>query len=248
MRCCSITAKTVPPRPMAARAAPTISTLPVRGAGPSANLPVRTRVTASGTRLTANTQRQPKPSTSNPPSSGPITKAVPVHAVQIPMARDCAGPTNLAFSIASELGTRKAAPTPCTQRAAINTAPVGAAAHSSEAKPNATSPARSTLNRPKVSEIAPATRISAPSVSRYPSTTHCWVTSPPPRSAWMAGSARLTTEPSRKATKDASTAAATSRRSSRTATSRQSAAGAAPVSWLSACAAWIARWATRIAK
>src|ERR1700712_4928621 len=55
--------------------------------------------------------------------------------------------------------------------------------------------------------------MSAPRVSRYPSTTHCCNARPPPRSATIAGSARFTTEPSRNATNDARTATATSERS-----------------------------------
>src|SRR5215467_3300892 len=50
-----------------------------------------------------------------------------------------------------------------------------------------------------MSPSEPPTRMSDPSVSRYASTTHCCVASPPPRSAWIDGSATLTTEPSMKA-------------------------------------------------
>ena len=46
--------------------------------------------------------------------------------------------------IASELGTRNAAPTPCRQRAATSTQPLGATAHSSDATAKTTSPTRST--------------------------------------------------------------------------------------------------------
>ncbi len=47
---------------------------------------------------------------------------------------------NRALIIANELGTRKAAPTPCRQRAATSTQPLGAAAHSSDATAKTTSP------------------------------------------------------------------------------------------------------------
>src|ERR1700752_4438121 len=116
---------------------------------------------------------------------------------------------------------------PCTQRAAISTQPLGASAHSTEATPNTTTPIRSTDSRPNWSEIAPATRISAPSVSRYPSTTHCCRARPPPNSLPIAGSARLTTDPARKATNEANTATATSGRSVSSARRRR---------WLSASA------------
>jgi hypothetical protein len=50
--------------------------------------------------------------------------------------------------IASELGTRNAAPTPCRQRAATSTQPLGATAHSTDATPNTTTPIRSTESLP----------------------------------------------------------------------------------------------------
>ena len=103
---------------------------------------------ASGTMFTPKIHRQFSASTSTPPSSGPTTKAVPVHAVQVPMARACAAPVNRALSIASELGTRNAAPAPCRQRAATSTQPLGASAHSSEDSAKTTSPIRNIDNRP----------------------------------------------------------------------------------------------------
>ena len=116
--------------------------------------------------LTPKIHRQFSASTRIPPSSGPITKAVPVQAVQVPIALACWAPENRALIIASELGTRNAAPTPCRQRAAISTQPLGANAHNSDETAKTTSPVLSTTKRPKASEIAPATRISAPRASR----------------------------------------------------------------------------------
>ncbi len=109
---------------------------------------VRNSVTASGTRFTPKIHRQFSASTSTPPSSGPITNAVPVHAVQVPMARACAAPENRELISARELGTRNAAPTPCRHRAATSTQPVGANAHSSEETANTTVPIRSTASLP----------------------------------------------------------------------------------------------------
>ena len=109
---------------------------------------VRYSVTASGTMLTPKIHRQPTASTRTPPSSGPITNAVPVHAVHVPIARDCAAPENRALIIASELGTRNAAPTPCRHRAATSTQPLGANAHSSDDTAKTTMPIRSTDSRP----------------------------------------------------------------------------------------------------
>src|SRR3954470_8569998 len=109
---------------------------------------VKYSVTASGMTLTPKIQRQPTASTNTPPSSGPITNAVPVHAVQVPIARACSVPENRALIIASELGTRNAAPTPCRQRAATSIQPLGASAHITDAAPNIATPIRNTVSLP----------------------------------------------------------------------------------------------------
>ena len=116
---------------------------------------VRYSVTASGTTLIPNTHRQLSASTSSPPSGGPTTNAVPVHAVHVPIARGLPRAGEPGLIIASELGTRNAAPTPCRQRAATRTQPVGATAHNSDATAKITSPARSTLSLPNWSDTAP---------------------------------------------------------------------------------------------
>ncbi len=64
------------------------------------------------------------------------------------MARACSAPVNRELIIASELGTRKAAPMPCRHRAAISTQPVGASAQASDAKAKITNPIRSTRSLP----------------------------------------------------------------------------------------------------
>ena len=84
--------------------------------------------------------------------------------VQSAIERTGAPPTRA--EIANELGTRNAAPTPCRQRAATSTQPLGATAHNSDDTAKTTSPNLSTTSRPKASEIAPAMRMSAPRVSR----------------------------------------------------------------------------------
>ena len=156
-RCSSISANTAALSPTAHSVAPTKSiraqrfaTTPSRVASllPWAIFVVRYSVTASGTMLMPNTHRQLRASTSTPPSGGPTTNAVPVHAVHVPIARACAAPVNRALIIASELGTRKAAPTPCRHRAATSTHPFGATAHSTEATAKTASPARSTVSLP----------------------------------------------------------------------------------------------------
>ncbi len=82
---------------------------------------------------------------------------------------------------ARELGTRNAPAAPCAARATIRNSGSGARATATDATPNPMSPMRITSTRPNASLTEPATRISAPSVIRYESTTHCWVMSPPQR-------------------------------------------------------------------
>lgn len=95
-----------------------------------------------------------------------MRNAVPVHAVQVPMAAAWRRPVKRVLIMASELGTRNAAPTPCRQRAPTRIQPVGASAHNTDETAKTISPARSTASLPYRSDTAPATRISAPSASR----------------------------------------------------------------------------------
>lgn len=127
---------------------------------------MRYNVTASGTRFTPKIHRQFNASTRTPPSTGPMTNAVPVHAVQVPIARAWAAPENRALIMVSELGTRNAAPTPCSTRAATSTHPEGATAHSTDETAKINRPIRRTLLLPNWSDTAPATRIKAPSAKR----------------------------------------------------------------------------------
>ena len=95
----SIRANTGPARPSAQSTPPTRST---RARFAPVGCPARDRVgdepgrvtRANGT-LTRNTQRQDACSTSQPPASGPITKAMPVHAVHAPIAAPRASPVNV---------------------------------------------------------------------------------------------------------------------------------------------------------
>ncbi|OUE16126.1 hypothetical protein CMMCA002_08215 [Clavibacter michiganensis subsp. michiganensis] len=119
-----------------------------------------------GSTLIPNTSRQSSASTSTPPSTGPTSMAVPVHAVHEPMARACAGPRKACAMRASELGTSSAPAAPWAARAAMRITAVGAIAHTSDVTPKPTRPQRSTRTRPKASESEPARRISAPRVMR----------------------------------------------------------------------------------
>jgi hypothetical protein len=63
-------------------------------------------------------------------------------------------------------GTTSAAAIPCTARAAISRAMVGAAAQAREAAANRLTPIANTLRRPQRSPAEPPIRTSAPSSSR----------------------------------------------------------------------------------
>src|SRR5207253_5827986 len=143
-------------------------------------------------------ERQDATETSQPPTSGPITNEIPVHAVQVPIAAPRSSPAKFAVIVASAAGVRSAPETPCRPRATINPAPEVETAQRIDVTPKAVTPSAKMRLPPKRSPSEPPTRMSAPSVSRYASTTHCWRASPPPRSRWIAGRATLTTLPSTK--------------------------------------------------
>src|SRR5829696_4397513 len=132
--------------------------------------------------LAANTARQPKPSTSRPPISGPAANASPIVAPQAPIARRRAGPWNASARIASEAGNTTAAAMPWIRRAAISAPADGASAHSAEAALNRPRPPRNSFRRPKRSARLPAVSRNTASASAYPLSTH-W------RSAKLASSA-----------------------------------------------------------
>ena len=71
---------------------------------------------------------QSMPSTTAPPTSGPLATAMPVIALKIPIAAPRLG-GNAALSSARPSGRISAAPAPCSARAAISTPTFGASAH-----------------------------------------------------------------------------------------------------------------------
>ena len=143
-RGCSISANTGPARPSAASAAPLKSTRGRRsGAGRSSGRARRVRAivaTASG-RLMRNTQRHDAACTSTPPARGPITVAMPVHAVHEPIAAARSRSLKTATMIPIVLGTSTAPAMPCSARKPTSTPGSGAAAHISEVAPKAATPA-----------------------------------------------------------------------------------------------------------
>src|SRR5580704_7423904 len=73
---------------------------------------------------------------------------------------------------------------------------LGATAAANDATPKNETPSAKILRSPNRSPSEPPTRISEPSVNRYPLTTHCCAASPPPSARWIVGSATFTTVPS----------------------------------------------------
>ena len=140
--------------------------------------------------LTRNTERQPHVATNPPPSRGPAGNATLPTPAHTPIARACAaGSGNVRVMIASVPGSRSAAPTPCSTRAATSTPTVGASPHPADAAPNSASPARTTRRCPLASPSAPPTSSSAANASAYPFTTHCSPVTPTPRPAPIVGTA-----------------------------------------------------------
>ncbi len=122
-------------------------------------------IAASG-RFSRKIQRQPGPSTSQPPRNGPTAADTPPRPDQRPTAAERSSGWNTAWSIASEPGVSSAPPMPCTARAAISTSMVGAAAQAADAAANQTTPSRKIRRRPYRSPSAPPSRIRPARVSR----------------------------------------------------------------------------------
>ncbi len=130
---------------------------------------------------------------SQPPSSGPMTVEMLLHAVHVPMAAPRSSPEKVEVITASDAGVSRAPAMPWIPRKMMSVVTSGAAAHSADASPKSVTPSVNIRTSPKMSPSEPPRRISEPSVSRYASTTHCCEASPPPRSRWIAGSATFTT-------------------------------------------------------
>src|SRR5204862_1210527 len=84
--------------------------------------------------------RQLETSISQPPRRGPITVAIPLQAVHVPIAAPRSAPEKVAVSTAREAGVSSAPATPWTARKAMSEVESGAAAQSAEATPNAATP------------------------------------------------------------------------------------------------------------
>ncbi len=116
--------------------------------------------------LTAKISRHETSCTSAPPPNGPMTVAMPVHAVHLPIASARSFSSNESTISASVLGTSSAPKVPWTARAPIRKLLLGATAHSSEQTPKPTRPIANTRRRPNRSPSEPPISKSEESVSR----------------------------------------------------------------------------------
>ena len=92
--------------------------------------------------FTAKISRHDTASTNHPPASGPMTVAIPDHAVHEPIAPPRSSRGNASTITASELGISSAPNAPWSARHAIRKPMLGAIAHSSETTPNPPDPDR----------------------------------------------------------------------------------------------------------
>ncbi len=127
---------------------------------PGARLSTRTRrasrkATTPTGMFTRNTKRQLDAVISRPPSGGPMPAASAATAAHSATACMRSSATFASSTIASELGTRAAAPAAWIRRAAINALRLGAAAHSAEASVNSSSANENTRLRPRRSASCP---------------------------------------------------------------------------------------------
>src|SRR5262249_9454211 len=145
-----IRAYVVAPSPKVASIAPCQSNLPVaaglRLAGPRHRV-IKTTAAAIG-RLMKKTQRQEACSTIQPPRTGPSAAVIAVKPDQVPIARPLSLSGNEALISARLPGTSKAAPAPCTLRAAINHEIDGASPHAAEANAKSRTPRMKIFARP----------------------------------------------------------------------------------------------------
>jgi hypothetical protein len=123
-------------------------------------------VTNTNGTLTAKIARQETRSTSCPPMSGPMMNAIPLHAVQEPIAAPRSPWSNAETSSASDPGVSSAPNAPCSPRPTTSTPMVGATAQMTDTAPNPATPIMKIRRSPNRSPSDPPMRISEPSISR----------------------------------------------------------------------------------
>ncbi len=128
---------------------------------------------------------------------GPAATAMPLTALQMPMAAARSGPWRKTFvMIARVAGKISAAPMPMSARLMMSPCALPIEPASAEVAPKATRPARSARLRPNLSPRPPAARSRPVKTSRYESTIHCSWRVVAASSSASVGSATLTIVPS----------------------------------------------------
>ena len=118
-------------------------------------------------------QRQEKSVVSQPPKSGPTATMPPMVEPHTAKAIPRSLPWKLALTSERVVGSTMAPPTPWSTRERMSRSPVGANAAMTDATPKITRPNTNNRRRPKRSDSAPKTKISAAKTSVYDSCTHC---------------------------------------------------------------------------
>ena len=137
---------------------------------------------------------QPKLSTSQPPTSGPMASERPDTPAQMPMARARSRASGkVLVRIDRVLGIIIAPPTPWNRRAAISTDVDGARAQAMDPAVKRATPMTNALRRPYMSPRVPPVSSRLASASTKASTIHWSSLMLAPSSRWIVGSARFTT-------------------------------------------------------
>ena len=123
-----------------------------------------TTSTPNGT-LIQKAQCHEKEVVSHPPRTGPTAAIEPIVDPHTAKAMPRSAPRKVALSDARVVGRIIDPPIPCTNRAAISQAPVGASAHRMLDATNTASPMTSSLRRPIRSLVVPHTSSSAANTS-----------------------------------------------------------------------------------
>src|SRR5581483_7079542 len=139
--------------------------------------------TPTGT-LIQKIQCQSRPWTTPPPTSGPPATARPAIAPMTPITEPRLAGGQALVAIVRLSGVTAAAPRPCTARAAISAAAVGASAQAADATVNSNRPRTYIRRRPSRSPRAAAVTIPAANVRPYEFTDHSRVPTLPPRLRW----------------------------------------------------------------
>ena len=172
-------------------AAPPTSTRtrPVRGgSAATARSATATHAIASGA-LTRRTARQLSAEVSTPPIVGPSAPAIAAAPPIVPSARPRCSGGNAALTIATEVGSMSAPPTPCATRATSNSSKSGASPPTADAPAKRIAPVRNTLRRPSRSPSLPPRTSSPASGSRLQLSTHWTFCEPTWKPFMMSGSA-----------------------------------------------------------